>query len=51
MSDLLLYVLTDLAFKRQTRSVFSAEDELRGARCICLSGERVGAANGQVMKS
>ena len=30
MSDLLLEVPTDLALKRQTRSVFSAEEELRG---------------------
>ena len=29
MSDLLLEVPTDLALKRQTRSVFSAEEELR----------------------
>ena len=30
MSDLLLEEPTDLALKRQTMSVFSAEEELRG---------------------
>ena len=40
MSDLLLEVPTDLALNRQTRSVFSAEEELKGMWSSCLWGGR-----------
>ena len=39
MSDLLLEVPTDLALKRQTRSVFSAEEELRECEAAVCEGD------------
>ena len=50
MSDL-LEVPTDLALKRQTRSVFSAEEELRGMWSSCLWGGRSGALSEEAERS
>ena len=53
MSDLLLEVPTDLALKRQTRSVFLAEEELRGTWSSCLWGRRMrsGALSEEAVRS
>ena len=46
MSDLLLEVTTDLALKRQTMSVFSAEKELRVVKQLSVRGTQRSAERG-----
>ena len=51
MSELFLEVLTDLALKRQMRSVFPAEEEPRGMWSSCLWGGRSGAPSEEAVRS
>ena len=50
ISDLLQEVPTDLALKRQTRSVFPAKEEPRGMWSSCLWGGRSGALSEEAVR-